>query len=199
VSGSSLIAAAAATAYLLGSIPTGLLLARRRGIDIRDVGSGNIGATNVARSLGRKLGVVVLVLDAIKGALPTLGAAALHHHHGVSAWAIAAAGVGAVTGHCFPIWLRLRGGKGVATALGVMLVAAPLATACAAALWGALYAATRVVSIGSMAACLALPLLCWLLGRPDVVIVMAGAIALIVLFRHRANLQRLVAGRENKL
>ena len=128
-----------------------------------------------------------------------LSAAALHHHHGVTAWAIAAAGIGAVTGHCFPIWLRLRGGKGVATALGVMLVAAPLATAGAAALFGVLYAATRVVSIGSMAACLALPLLCWLLGRPDVVVVMAAAIAAIVLIRHRANLQRLLAGREPRL
>ncbi|HTM19050.1 MAG TPA: glycerol-3-phosphate 1-O-acyltransferase PlsY [Kofleriaceae bacterium] len=193
------LAGVAAAAYLLGSIPTGLLLARRRGVDIREQGSGNIGATNVARTLGRKLGAVVLVLDAAKGALATLAAAALHHHHGVTAWAITAAGVAAVAGHCFPIWLRLRGGKGVATALGVMLVAAPLATGAAVLIFLALYATFRVVSIGSMAACAAMPLLAWLLGRPAPVIAAAGAIAAMVLVRHQGNLRRLLAGRENRL
>ncbi len=189
----------AAGAYLLGSIPTGLLLARRRGLDIREAGSGNIGATNVARTLGRRLGLVVLVLDAVKGAVPTLAAAALHHHRDASAWLITTAGVAAVAGHCFPIWLRLRGGKGVATALGVMLVADPAATGIAAGLFLILYLLTHVVSIGSMTACAAMPVLVWQLGRPTPVIVLAGAVAVVVLIRHQGNLRRLLSGRENRL
>ena len=142
--------------YLAGSIPFGLLLGRFfAGVDVREAGSGNIGATNVARTAGRRLGVLTLVLDAAKGALAV----------GVTAWALgvpndagwpAAAGLAAFLGHVFPVWLRFRGGKGVATALGAFLALTPWLTLGAALVFGVTFAASKVVSVSSLAATAAL-------------------------------------------
>ena len=185
--------------YFLGSIPFGLLLARLRAVDVRAAGSGNIGATNVARTAGKKLGVLVLVLDALKGATPMLVAGALDLSTRAGPYAITLVGLAAIAGHCFPVWLAFRGGKGVATALGVFVVLDPLAIGLAAALFAVLYAAFRVVSIGSMSAAAAVPLLLWLLGRPPEAIALGAAGAAIVVFQHRGNLSRLLRGSEHRL
>ena len=157
---SAWIAAGAAVlaAYLVGSIPTGYLIGRRRGVDVRTQGSGNIGATNVARTMGKRLGILVLVLDALKGAAPLAAwrAAdlAIHLDGRIDPYLFTAVGLAPIVGHCFPVWLRFRGGKGVATALGVFLVADPILIAIGLALYAIIYAMTRIVSIGSLTAAL---------------------------------------------
>lgn len=179
--------------YALGSIPFGLLLAKAAGKgDIRQVGSGNIGATNVLRTGSKWLAAAVLLLDAGKGFLAVWLAARW--------WPDAAhlAALGAVLGHCFPIWLRFKGGKGVATALGVCLgLGWPIGLAYAA-VWIAMMAMTRISSIGGMSAAVAAPVAAAALGRADLVPALS-AIALIVLWQHRANLARLRAGTEPKI
>ncbi|MEM1032626.1 MAG: glycerol-3-phosphate acyltransferase [Myxococcota bacterium] len=148
-------------AYLSGAVPYGHLIARARGIDIRAVGSGNIGATNVSRALGRGWGVVVLVLDALKGAVP-VGIAVWTAGAGLtSPLGVTAAGLAAVVGHCFPVWLAFRGGKGVATSLGVFLVIDPVAAAASAVVFFATYALTRTASVGSLVAATLFPVILW--------------------------------------
>jgi glycerol-3-phosphate acyltransferase PlsY len=186
-------------AYFSGSIPSGLLLARARGIDIRDVGSGNIGATNVARSLGKKLGAVVLLIDALKGAIPTLVVLLLDLDTTVDPFVLTATGFAAICGHCFPVWLGFRGGKGVATSLGVFLVADPLVAGIGVATFVVLYALFRIASIGSMAGAVMFPVLLWILGRSDAVVTLGIAGAAVVIFKHRGNLVRLFTGTENKV
>jgi glycerol-3-phosphate acyltransferase PlsY len=183
-------------AYLMGSIPTGLLLARRRGVDLRRVGSGNIGATNAARSLGRRLGGVVLVLDALKGAVPALIASRLLE---IDPLVVAATGFSAIVGHCFPVWLGFRGGKGVATSLGVMLALAPAVTGICAALFAALYLGFRIASIGSIAAALAVAPLLVAFGARRELVALAVTAALLILFKHRGNLRRLVRRQELRM
>ncbi len=188
-----------ATAYLAGSIPFGLVIARARGVDIRSLGSGNIGATNVARNLGKKLGLVVLLTDALKGALPMLAARWLALDAKVSPYLYVAVGLAAVLGHCFPIWLRFRGGKGVATALGVFLVVDPLAAAISIGIFAATYAAFRIAAIGSLVATLAFPGLLWLRNHSTSHLVLALLIALVIIVQHRDNLRRLRRGEEPKV
>src|SRR2546421_12757657 len=138
--------------YLLGSIPCGYLIVRARiGADVRESGSGGTGATNVSRRAGKVAGVVTLLLDAAKGALAVLIARFIATQDFGVNWWVAAAAVLAVFGHCFPVWLGFRGGKGVATGLGVALALAPLAAAAGAATWLALYKAFRISSVGSLA------------------------------------------------
>lgn len=194
-----------AAAYLLGSIPTGLIIGKRMGVDVRTQGSGNIGATNVARTVGKKVGVLVLLLDALKGAVPLalfdaldLGSR-LDLGASLDPYLFTAVGLAPIVGHCFPVWLRFRGGKGVATALGVFLVADPIALGVGAALFGALYAAFRIVSIGSMAAAIAIPIACVLLGRPLPVVLLAAAGAAIVIGKHHGNIRRLLRRSELKV
>src|SRR6185369_15284983 len=139
--------------YLAGCVPSGLLLGRRAGIDVRRHGSGNIGATNVARSAGALLGLATLVADAAKGALPVLVAGVLDGRPAVAT----AAGVAAFVGHVFPVTLRFAGGKGVATAVGVLLVIAPLALVCALVVFALTFLLTRYVSLGSVLAAIAVP------------------------------------------
>ena len=197
--------AAVALAYLLGSIPFGYLLVRLSGGgDVRETGSGGTGATNVTRRAGKGVGVLTLLLDALKGmaavliARSALGAG--------SEWWVCAAAVAAVLGHVFPVWLRFRGGKGVATGLGVFLVLAPLATVCALAVFVAVVWLWRFVSLGSITAAAVLPLAVWALGAvglsdraaPPVLAVAAVGAALII-FMHRANIGRLVRGEESRL
>jgi glycerol-3-phosphate acyltransferase PlsY len=195
--------AAAATllllaSYLLGSIPTGLLIGKKMGVDVRTQGSGNIGATNVARTIGKKVGVLVLLLDALKGATPVALFAALdldgriHLADPVDRFLLTAVGLAPIVGHCFSVWLRFRGGKGVATALGVFLVVDPLSLGVGAALFAILYGAFRIVSIGSMSAAIAIPIACALLGRPLPVILLAAGGAAIVVGKHHGNIRRLL-------
>lgn len=181
-----------AGAYLLGSIPTGVMIGRRGGIDVRAVGSGNIGATNVARSLGWRAGLLTLGGDVAKGALPQL----------VCEWArldvavAACAGVASVLGHLFPLFARFRGGKGVATAFGVLLVLAPPAAIGAVAVFAVGANATRFVSVGSMAAAAVLPFALYAFDAPWIVVRSGIAITLLILWRHRENLVRLLEHRE---
>jgi glycerol-3-phosphate acyltransferase PlsY len=186
------IAVAIVASYLLGAIPFGLLVTRlAAGKDVRAVGSGNIGATNVARAAGRGPAVVTLALDAAKGFIP----AVLANSAGFPAWAPAACGVAAVVGHCFPVWLRFRGGKGVATGLGVALAVAPWGAVCGAAVWLVLYWLLRISSVGSLAG-VAVALLVAASTAARWSVVAVAAIAAIVVVRHRANLQRLLHHQE---
>jgi glycerol-3-phosphate acyltransferase PlsY len=190
-----------AVAYLLGSIPFGLMLARLfGGRDIRTSGSGNIGATNVARVVGPAAGILTLVLDAGKGAFAVWLAG---HYSDRSATAMIFAGVVALFGHCFPVWLNLKGGKGVATALGVFLMLAPLAALGALAFFFIVVLRWRYVSLGSIGAAAAMPLLVyflWAPGHAPPFAVIFGTLfaAALVIFKHDANLQRLWEGTEPK-
>ena len=191
-----------AVAYLLGSIPFGYLLVRFfRKEDIRAVGSGNIGATNVARSGAKGLGVLTLLLDLGKGFLAVT--IALHVSpgtRGVPSDLAMGAAVAAVLGHIFPVWLGFRGGKGVATALGVFLALTPVAALAAAAVFLLVVVATRIVSLASIAAAAALPVFALLLtpGRSPVYLGGVFLLALLVIGMHRANIQRLIAGTESR-
>jgi glycerol-3-phosphate acyltransferase PlsY len=183
-------------AYLIGAIPTGLLLTRLTGGgDIRQTGSGNIGATNVYRSGGRKLGVLTLIGDALKGALPVLLAITLLGYDPIHASAVA---VAAFLGHCFPVYLGFKGGKGVATALGVYLVLSPLAVLGAFLIFAGLVWKTRYISLGSISAAAAIPLLVWFTTGSLPLLLASLVISSIVILRHRANIQRLFQGTENK-
>jgi glycerol-3-phosphate acyltransferase PlsY len=186
-------------AYLLGSIPFGLLLAKLfGGADVRKAGSGNIGATNVARVVGPLAGILTLIFDTAKGTLAVWLAARVTNES--AAWMMCAA-FAVLLGHCFPVWLKFKGGKGVATALGVFLALSPLAAASAALIFVLFVAYWRFVSLGSVAAAAAMPLLIYFLWAPrhaPPIIVDAGtlAIALLVIYKHDGNLQRLLEGTE---
>lgn len=194
--------ALAVAGYLLGSVPFGVLVARAlAGVDVRREGSGNIGATNVGRTAGPAAGVVTLVLDVAKGALPALAAGALFEPAGPggAAWP-AAAGVAAFLGHLFPPWLRFRGGKGVATALGVVLALSPWVALAAVLTFAAALWATRIVSVGSLAGaatCAGGMLLAHGPRSPATWAVAFMAAAIVV--RHRANIGRLARGEERQL
>lgn len=182
--------------YLLGSLPVGLLVARRvSGVDIRSRGSGNIGTANVVRVSGWAAGALVLVADVLKGALPVLAARWL----GLPGLVAAAAGLAAVAGHDWSLFLRFRGGKGVATSLGVVLVFAPAAALALVLVWAAIVAATRYSSLGSLAGLvLAAPAVRLAGGPPEAVWFCLAAAALGV-WRHRENIARLASGREHRL
>lgn len=179
-------------AYLVGSIPTGVLLGRAAGIDVRSKGSGNIGATNVARTAGRTLGVLTLIGDAAKGLLPVVLARVL----GFGPSGIAAVAVAATAGHVFSVFLRFRGGKGVATGAGVLLGLAPAVAAASLFIFAGVVAASRIVSLASILATLAAPLGLVLFGYPTEFSLAAAAIAAIIVARHRENVSRLLAGTE---
>lgn len=194
------------TAYLLGSIPFGYLIVRAvEGGDVRETGSGGTGATNVSRRAGKLAGVVTLLLDALKGAMAVLLARwLLTPDFGVNWW-VAAAAILAIIGHCYPVWLKGRGGKGVATGVGIFLCLSPLAVLCAGAIFILIVWATRYVSLGSITATATLPLFAWLIGKyvkplPDFEPLMAAAIlgGAIIIFMHHANIGRLLQGTESK-
>ena len=190
-----------AAGYLFGSIPFGLIVARRlAGVDVRRAGSGNIGATNVARTAGRGLGLLTLLLDVSKGALPVAAAAFVLGGPGdPGPWA-AATGIAAFLGHVFPPWLRFHGGKGVATALGVFLALSPLSALAAVAGFAAAFAASRIVSLGSLAGAASGAAAAALLhGRRSPVTWAAAAMLVGVVLRHRTNLARLARGEERRL
>jgi len=193
-------------AYAIGSIPFGLLVARlAKGVDIRTVGSGNIGATNVARSIGKSWGILVLLLDAVKGLVPTLffplltmapGDPGIKHIHVLC-------GLAAILGHMYPCWLRFRGGKGVATTLGVVVVLVPWASLIATGVFALTFAIWRIVSLSSMLAAVSFAAYSlWKLWptpfAPDTwtTAVFSLAIPLLIIIRHRSNLTRLLKGEE---
>lgn len=188
-------------AYFLGSIPFGLILTRAFGRgDVRKVGSGNIGATNVARAAGLLAGIFTLVLDVAKGAGAVLLAERLSSDS--ASWMMMAA-LAALLGHCFPVWLKFRGGKGVATAAGMFFVLSPLACLAALILFLLVVIFWRYVSLGSVSAAAAMPLLIYVLWAPPhapplAVTIGALVAALLIIYKHRGNLQRLVQGIEPK-
>jgi glycerol-3-phosphate acyltransferase PlsY len=188
-------------AYLLGSIPFGLILAKLfGGTDVRKEGSGNIGATNVLRVAGPLAGILTLLLDAAKGAAAVLLAG---RYSNDSAMWMMIAGLAALVGHCFPIWLKFKGGKGVATAAGVYLALCPLAFLAGLILFILVVGFWRYVSLGSISAALAMPLLMYFLwaphhASPPVITFGALAVAMLIVYKHDANLQRLVKGAEPK-
>ena len=183
-------------AYLLGSIPFGYLIVRGKGGgDIRATGSGGTGATNVSRRAGKAAGVLTLLLDAAKGCLAVVIAKSVSGDD----WVIAVAAIAALVGHIFPLWLGFRGGKGVATGVGIFLVLAPLALLCAGVAFVAIVLLTRYVSLGSITAAILIPVLVLVQSdsRPLLVAALVGA-ALIV-FAHRGNIQRLLSGTESRI
>ena len=194
-------AVALAAAYLAGSIPFGLLIVRAlTGGDVRAVGSANIGATNVARAAGKKAAVATLLLDALKGTLPVLLARRLQDPAPFSSAVAlgAACAVAAVLGHCFPIWLRLRGGKGVATGLGVALALSWPAALAGALTWLVFYKLLRISSIGSLAGVL-VTLIGAALLAPAPATAGLAVVSAIILARHQSNLRRLLRREERRL
>lgn len=187
---------ALAASYLLGSIPTAYLLVRwAAGVDVRTVSSGNVGATNAARAAGARVGLAVFVLDLLKGLLATWL---------IAPWALQplppagplACGVAAVVGHAFPVFLRLRGGKGVATAVGTLLGAALSSAAVFGLVWLACFLIWRYVSVASMVAAGSIPLTFVVRGEALHTMLLAAALGLLIIVRHRTNLQRLLRGCE---
>ena len=181
-------------AYLLGSVPTGLLLGKALGVDIRTTGSGNIGATNVYRTLGRGVGFMTLVGDCLKGLIPVLAA----RWFGLPDFWIAAVGFAAFFGHVYSIFLSFKGGKGVATALGVFLGASPLAVLAALGVFAIVLVKWRYISLASISAAAAIPLIVAVIDQRPLIIVMTLLIAALVIGKHRDNIGRLRAGTENK-
>jgi glycerol-3-phosphate acyltransferase PlsY len=180
-------------AYCIGSVPFALLLARED--DVRRIGSGNVGAANVLRASGVRAGVLVALLDIAKGAASVELAMRLSTDSRLSA----AAGFAAIVGHIYPVWLRFRGGKGVATACGVFSVLTPLAALPAFAVFVATAWATRYVSLGSVLATIVLPPVAYAAGYSAATLAAACAASVLILFRHRGNLARLRAGTERRL
>src|SRR5262245_15095402 len=182
-------------AYLLGSVPTGYILGSLAGVDVRKAGSGNVGATNVARVVGKRHGIFTLVADIAKGFVPVVIALNL----GLTSTATALVGVAAFLGHLYPIFLRFRGGKGVATALGVYLGLAPWATVVLMPIFVLVILATRVVSLSSMIAAASAPIVFWLLTSSPMLTGTSVFIALMIVLRHRGNIQRLLSGTEPRV
>jgi acyl phosphate:glycerol-3-phosphate acyltransferase len=196
-------------AYLLGSIPFGFVLVKMfRGEDVRNTGSGNIGATNVARTGSKGLAIATLALDAIKGCVAVALAASVSHTHYnycsdgpcvEAARLMSVAALAAVLGHMFPVWLRFKGGKGVATALGVFLVLFPKAVLVSLAIFIIVVVATRYVSLGSILGAITFPIAAYFLATTDwQALAPACVIALLVVLKHHANIGRLLAGNENR-
>jgi glycerol-3-phosphate acyltransferase PlsY len=187
--------------YFIGSIPTGYLVVRLvGGQDIRTIGSGNIGATNVGRAMGRGWAIFVTVMDMLKGAMALLVTAT---SASTEPWLLSLAGFAVVIGHNFPVWLKFRGGKGVATSYGVVSFLWPWNSFAVAlmsgAIWYAVMRTTRYVSLASMTSLLALPVFFWMLDAPLPFIVVSLVLACFVFYRHRSNIERLTQGRENRI
>jgi len=178
--------------YLLGSVPVGFILGLRSGVDVRETGSGNVGATNVARVVGKRQGILTLIADTAKGFLPVILAMQL----GASLAATVLVGAAAFLGHLHPIFLKFKGGKGVATALGVFLAVAPMATLVLVALFAVTVLARRIVSLSSILTAVAAPIIFWLFSYPPLVVGMAAFIALAITCRHRSNIRRMMNGSE---
>lgn len=197
----------ALAAYLLGSIPTGYLVARAKGVDIRTVGSGNIGATNVFRFLGKPAGIFVLLADALKGWVAVrvvavwLAGTLLPPDSTGSSVEIATtlAGISAVLGHNYTCWLRFKGGKGIATSAGVLTALVPWALLIILGVWIVLFVLTRYVSLGSIAAAAVLPFATWFTEQSIWLTVVTSSMSAIAIYKHKGNIQRLLAGTESRI
>lgn len=187
-------ALALALAYLLGSIPFALIAGKLHGVDLREAGSGNLGATNVFRTLGRTAGVAVMVLDIAKGAAAVLVAVALTNNP----WPLAAAAL-AILGHVFPVWTHFKGGKGVAVGAGAMIGLVPSASGVLLVLWVLLVVFTRYVSVASIVAALAAAPLAYVFGAPWSYVVFIALAGVFVIYKHRENIVRLVHGDESRI
>ena len=197
----------AAAAYMLGSIPTGFLAGKAQGIDIRSVGSGNIGATNVFRSLGKTAGTLVLLADAAKGFLACLllpklalllAGSGAEDSGPLSQHLAMVGGLMAILGHNYTCWLRFKGGKGIATTAGVFLALAPLAIAMLVVLWAIVFAVTRYVSVASIASAVGLPITVGLTGGHPVLTGLSVGLGALAIYKHKANLRRLRDGTEHR-
>jgi glycerol-3-phosphate acyltransferase PlsY len=200
------IAISVVLSYLIGSIPTGFLIGRARGIDLRQHGSGNIGATNAMRVLGKGLGVFVLIVDLLKGwisayAIPIIVKKILFPEIDQSAMAVCSvfAGVGAVIGHTYTVWLGFNGGKGIATSAGVFLALTPVATLICLGIWLIIVVTTRLVSLGSIIAAILLPILVGVTARQRLILVVTVIVSILVIWRHKSNISRLINGTESRI
>ncbi len=182
--------------YFVGAVPFGLVFSKMAGIDVRTEGSKNIGATNVSRVLGKKLGILTLACDCLKGFLPMYLAASFLPDSETRELVVAGSGIMAVIGHMFPVYLGFKGGKGVATSLGVFLFLSPLAILISFAVFAAAVAFTGFVSAGSLLASGLMPVWLWMLGTPKITIVAATVVALLIWMKHHANIHRLLRGNE---
>jgi glycerol-3-phosphate acyltransferase PlsY len=182
--------------YILGGVPFGLLIAKAwRGVDIRQVGSGNIGATNVYRALGPAPGITVFIADVLKGLVPTVIGAQLSPER---PWVPVTAGLAAILGHSLSPFLKFRGGKGVATSLGVAIGLVPAIAAIAVGIWVVIVALTRYVSVGSIIAVMIVPAMMWISGEPLEYKLFAILAAVFVIVKHRSNIARLIQGKEHR-
>jgi glycerol-3-phosphate acyltransferase PlsY len=188
----------AVASYLLGSIPTGFVWCKARGIDIRTVGSGNIGATNVMRALGKPIGITVLLIDAAKGFVPVFAAPAFFPQADKTVLQIVCC-VAVVAGHNWTCWLKFKGGKGVATSAGALLAMLPLPLLCVLAVWGFVFAASRYVSLASIVASAALPVATWLIEGDRTFIIFTAILGVVAIYKHKSNIERLLAGTENRI
>ena len=193
-------------AYLLGSIPTGFLVGKARGIDIRTIGSGNIGATNVLRYFGTVAGVSVLLVDALKGFLAVAVLTRLvWNFFGLTPdqlnreWLEIVAALAAILGHNFTCWLRFKGGKGIATSAGVLVALVPYALLIILGVWIVVIALTRYVSLASVCASFSLPFATWITGGSVTMILITAAMTTLAIYKHKPNIQRLLKGTETRL
>ena len=185
-----------AAAYLLGSIPFGLVIARiSGGVDLRRVGSGNIGATNVLRALGKAAAALTLLGDIGKGVL----AVGVARWAGADAFVLALTALAAVLGHLYPVWARFRGGKGVATTLGVILGAMPIVGALLLLIWLMVAAISRYSSLAALVAIASLPVLTWFVDGRTAMLALSGVLVILVVVRHAENIRRLAAGTEGRI
>jgi acyl phosphate:glycerol-3-phosphate acyltransferase len=193
-------------AYMLGSVPTGFLVAKARGVDIRTVGSGNIGATNVFRILGKPAGIFVLLADAAKGWLAVFVVAKLisewfYPAAGSTAreWFAICAGVAAILGHNYTCWLYFKGGKGIATSAGVLTALVPGPLLIILSVWIIIFALTRYVSLASISAAFTLPFAAWAVGDSRTIILITAVLTSLAIYRHKTNIKRLIDGTESKI
>ncbi len=193
-----IFAGSAVGSYFLGSIPTGFLWGKSRGIDIREVGSGNIGATNVMRTLGKGPGITVLLIDAAKGFLPVC-VAPLIFSRVDTIWLQIVCCVFVIAGHNWTCWLKFKGGKGVATSAGAMLAFLPFPLLCALGVWLVVFLLGRYVSLASICAAATVPITTWFRYRNTTLFIFSLAVAVIAIYKHKSNIQRLLAGTENRI
>lgn len=197
-------------AYLLGAVPFGFIVARARGIDIRTVGSGNIGATNVLRSVGKSWGILTLLLDALKGLIPTIIfpiLAAKYFSPGHPDIMKVSCACAAILGHNFPVYLKFKGGKGVATTAGALIGLAPAALGIGLAAFALVFAISRMVSLGSITAAIVIPIISWrqlyktesIHGDCRLIPTALTILGLLIIWRHRTNIGRIIKGTENRI
>jgi glycerol-3-phosphate acyltransferase PlsY len=195
---SAIFIGCALLSYLLGSLPTGFLWAKARGIDIRTVGSGNIGATNVMRTLGQGPGITVLLIDALKGFLPVFFAPRVFLDVDPHVLQIVCC-LAVIAGHNWTCWLKFKGGKGVATTAGALLAFLPLPLLCALPVWCVVFAIWRYVSLASICAAATVPVATWFITRNLSLTIFAGVLGALAIYKHKSNIQRLIAGTENRM